>query len=127
MADTGSISVFNIMRRSSQSRQYLLTVPYITVYQDSSPYPYHFEGGFIDLSNMIGGDVVNIRISKVITSGGLPITHDLQTYNGVPPAGHSLIFINPIPDIYGILIEMAQPAGAFKTFLTEFFYMKITG
>lgn len=99
-------------KRSSQSGTYAMTAAWQTVYAESCTQPYLFAGGHIDLTNMAAGDIINVRIQKVIAPGGAWVSHDQMAYNGAQPAIHPAIDIASVPDVYGVRIQMQQTAVA---------------
>lgn len=82
-----------------------------TMYSESSTQAYLFCGAVIDLSNMIAGDDIDIRVRKQITAGTWTV-HSLVNYLNAQPANHPSIFIAPIPDINGVEISARQNVGA---------------
>jgi hypothetical protein len=100
------------LKRSSQSGSVTLTGSYATIYQDSNTSPWLFAGATIDLTNMAAGDTVWVRISSIIKSGGNFIVKQEDSYSGVQPSGQKSIDIGPFANVYGVLIEAYQSAGA---------------
>jgi hypothetical protein len=115
------------LKRSPHSGTKTMSVAWQVLYIESSPMAYIFSGAEIDLSNMIAGDVIDIRIRKQVVSGGAFVNHDQQTYIGARPATHPSIHISAIPDVYGVEIAMQQTAGALKNIDCEFFDAKRIG
>ena len=115
------------LKRSAQSGSKAMAVGWTVVYTESSVMAYIFAGAEIDLSGMIAGDVVDIRVRKVLISGGNLINHDQKHYTDAQPVGHPSIHINPIPDIYGVEIAMRQVLGTLLTIDCEFFDAKRLG
>lgn len=101
--------------RSAQSGAKAMTAVYTAVYSESSVMAYIFAGAVIDLSTMQVGDVIDIQILKTLVPAGVPVVHDTMNYAGAMPAGHQTAFITPIPDVYGITINMRQTAGVLRT------------
>lgn len=116
-------------RRSAQSGLKAMTAAYAVVYTEStvSAMAYIFMGAEIDLSTIAAGDIINIRVRKVVVSGGAWINHDEWEYTGVQPTGHIAKHIGPIPDAYGIEISMRQTAGVLRTIPCEFYDAKRLG
>ncbi len=108
------------LKRSTQSGTKLMTAVWQVVYQESSTLAYIFGGATIDLSNMIAGNSLDIRIRKKLTSIGAFVPLDQVNYLGAMPAGHQIAQISGIFDVYGVEIAMQQTLGAFITVDCEF-------
>jgi hypothetical protein len=106
-----------------------MTVAWSVVYSDlsSSNIAYLFGGAKINLSTMQAGDHIDIRIRKIVLSGGAWVNHDQLPYDNVQPADHPSVSIAAIPDVYGIEIAMRQTAGTLRTIETEFYAAKVLG
>lgn len=117
------------LKRSTQSGSKAMAATYTTVYTEStiSGIAYIFAGAEFDLSTVAAGDIIDVRIRKVVVSGGGWVNHDLKQYTGAQPAGHPSKHINPIPDVYGVEIAMRQTAGTLRTIDCEFFDAKRLG
>lgn len=118
------------LKRSAQSGNKAMAAAYSVVYTENtatSVLAYIFAGAVIDLSTMQAGDVIDIRIRKVIVSGGAWVNHDEVQYSGAPPTGHPSLNIAPIPDVYGVEVSMRQTAGVLRTIPTEFYDAKRLG
>jgi len=115
------------LRRSSQSGTKAMTAAYVAEYSESATMAYIFSGAEIDLSNMAAGDIIDIRVRKIVVPGGAWVNHDHVNYAGAMPAGHVTAHINPIPDIYGVEISMQQTAGVLRNIDCEFFDAKRIG
>ncbi len=115
--------------RSAQSGAKAMTAAYAVVFTEStiSGIAYIFAGAEFDLSNMAAGDVVDIRVRKVVILGGGWVNHDEWNYVGASWASHPSRHIGPIPDVFGVEISMRQTAGPLRTFNTEFFAAKRLG
>lgn len=109
------------LKRSAQSAAMAMAADWTVVYTESSIMAYIFAGAEIDLSTMAAGDVIDIRVRKVLVSGGAWVNHDLVNYIGAMPVGHVTAHINPIPDVFGIDISMRQTGGVLRTIPCEFF------
>ena len=109
------------LKRSAQSAANAMSVAYTVVYTESSVMAYIFAGAEIDLSTMAAGDVLDIRVRKVLVSGGDWVNHDEKQYNDAQPTGHPSIHISPIPDVFGVEIAMRQTVGVLRTIPCEFF------
>jgi hypothetical protein len=129
MAGATSVPPLLSLRRSGQSGTKAMTVAWSVVYSDlsSSNIAYLFGGARINLSTMQAGDHIDIRVRKVVLSGGAWVNHDEPGYDNVQPADHPSIAIGAIPDVYGIEIAMRQTAGALRTIETEFYAAKVLG
>lgn len=97
------------------------------VYSESSIMAYLFGGAEIDLSTMLAGDTIDVRVRKVVISGGGWVNHDQKQYSGAQPTGHPSMRIGPIPDIYGVEVAMRQTAGVLRSIPCEFFDAKRLG
>jgi hypothetical protein len=129
MAGATSVPPLLSMRRSGQSGTKVMTAAWTVVYADQSPstMAYLFSGASINLSGMQAGDHIDIRVRKVVVSGGAWVNHDQVGYDDAQPSDHPSAAIAGIPDVYGIEIAMRQTAGALRSIETEFFAAKILG
>lgn len=127
MATGSSMPPMLSLRKSVQSGVFTLTAAWQVLYTESSTQPYLFVGSEIDLTNMQALDVVDIRVRKRLTLAGAWINHDQVQYIGVQPAGHPLVHIASLPDIYGIEISAIQTVGAFRQITCEMFDAKRLG
>ena len=111
------------IRRSSQSGLYTMTAAWQTIYQNAQLYAWMFAAGEIDLTNMVAGDDIEIRIGKRNVRAGAYIYKDTVLYEDQPATGFEKITIGPIMDTFGVIIEMRQPtvAVALTTCYCEFF------
>lgn len=107
-------------RRSTQSGNYIMTAAWQVIYTSSSSYVYKFCQGTIDLTNMIAGDSINIRLSKMLLPLGNFIVFDQVNYAGVQPVGAKAVIIDQVYDVYGFRIEAQQNLGVFETLYCEF-------
>lgn len=119
MAHGGGVAPILRLKRSLQSGVKTMTAAYVAVYTNSSSYAYLFAGAEIDLTNMIAGDVIDVRVRKRIVSGGAFIPHDTKTYTGAQPTVRKAVKINPIIDVYGVEIGMRQTAGVLRNITIE--------
>lgn len=118
------------LARSAQSGSKAMTVAYAVVYTESSisAMAYIFAGAEFDLSSMQAGDIIDVRVRKQVTATGGWVNHDEKSYSGAQPTGHPSKHISPIPDVYGVSIEMRQTAGAaLRTVPCEFYDAKRLG
>lgn len=120
MAIAGSASPMLRIRRSTQSGSKTMTAAYVAVYTESSTQPFIFGGAVIDLSTMIAGDIINIRVRKRLASGAAWVIVDEVTYTGAQPTGHPSVYIQGLANFYGVEISMRQTAGALRTVTGEF-------
>lgn len=111
------------IRRSAQSGTYTMTAAWQTVYANSQLYAWMFAAGEIDLTNMVAGDDVQIRIGKRNIQNGAYIYKDSLLFEDQPATNFEKITIGPIMDTFGVIIEMRQPtvAVALTTCYCEFF------
>ena len=98
-----------------------MTVAWQTVYSNTQAFAWMFGSAKIDLSNMVLGDTINIRVSSRNVAGGAYIVQDLFDYDDAQPVNKQKITIGSILDTFGVLIEMQQTAGALITCNCEFF------
>ena len=129
MAGATSVPPVLALRRSGQSGTKAMTLAWTAIFSDlsSSTLAYLFGGARINLSTMQAGDVVDIRVRKVVISGGAWVLHDTLSYEDVQPVNHPIVAIGPIPDIYGVELSMRQTAGALITVEAEFYVAKVLG
>jgi len=109
------------IRRSAQSGNYTMTAAWQSIYSNSQNYAWFFAAGEIDLSNMVAGDDVAIRISKRNIASGAYILKDYILFEDAQPTNQQKITIGPIMDTFGVLVEMQQTVGALITCYCEFF------
>lgn len=107
-------------RRSVQSGNKVMTAAWASVYASNSNYAYMFSQGSVDLTNMVAGDIVDVRVRRQLDPAGNLIEQDEKQFSGVQPADRKQFKIGAMFDVYGISIDMRQPAGALKTFYCEF-------
>ncbi len=115
------------LKRSAQSGTKTMAAAYVAVYSDSSSMAYYFAGANINLSGMLAGDVVNIRVRTMIVRAGVLTPFDLVSYSNAQPVGHQVAHIAALPDVYGVEIAMQQTAGVLLNIETEFFDAKRLG
>lgn len=129
MAGATSVPPILSLRRSGQSGTKGLTVAWSVIYSDlsSSTIAYLFGGARINLSNMLAGDHIDIRVRKIVLSGGDWVLHDQMSYDDVQPTNHPTVAIGPIPDVYGVEVSVRQTAGTLITIGTEFYVAKVLG
>ena len=129
MAFATSVPPLLSLRRSGQSGTKALTAAWQVIYTElsSANIAYLFGGARINLSTMLAGDHIDIRVRKRGISGGSWVNHDQLGYDDAQPANHPSVAISAIPDVYGIEISMRQTAGALTTVETEFYAAKILG
>jgi len=100
------------LHRSPQSGNFTMTLPWLTVFTQSQNYAWIFGSGKIDLSNMVVGDVIEIRVSSRNVQAGAYIIQDLFDYVGAQPVNKQKVSIGSVVDTFGVIIEMRQTAGA---------------
>lgn len=129
MAGATSVPPVLSLRRSGQSGTKAMTIAWTVIYSDlsSSNIAYLFGGARINLSTMLAGDAIDIRVRKVVLPGGAWVLHDQMSYEDVQPTNHPSVAIGAIPDVYGVEISMRQTAGALITVETEFYAAKVLG
>ena len=115
------------LNRSSQSRANTLLAAYAVVFLDQATYAWFFSGATIDLTAMQAGDTINIQLSTQNSAGGGFIVRDIMTYTDAQPAAHKEITIGPIPNTFGVMIQMAQPAGPSRSIPCDFYVAKRLG
>ena len=119
-------------RRSAQSGSFVMTAAWQVVYTENtsaSLLAYLFMGSEINLSPMVLGDTIDIRVRKIVVPLGAWVIHDQKDYNDVQPVTHPSRHIGPIPDVYGVDIAMRQTAVgvALQTIECEFYDAKRLG
>jgi len=129
MAGGTSVPPLLSMRRSGQSGTKAMAVAWTVVFSDlsSTNIAYLFSGSRINLSTMLAGDHIDIRIRKIVLSGGSLVLHDQLGYDDAQPANHPSVNIGSIPDVFGIEIAMRQTLGTLLTIETEFYVSKVLG
>ena len=129
MAGATSVPPVLSLRRSGQSGTKAMTIAWTVIYSDlsSSNIAYLFGGARINLSTMLAGDHIDIRVRKIVLSAGAWVLHDQLEYEDAQPANHPSVAIGAIPDVYGMEISMRQTAGALITVETEFYVAKVLG
>jgi len=93
----------------------------------STTIAYLFSGSRINLSTMQAGDHIDIRIRKIVLSGGAWVLHDQLGYDNAQPANHPSVNIGAIPDVYGVEIAARQVSGVLRTIEMEFYVSKVLG
>jgi hypothetical protein len=124
MAGGGAMPVTLAVGRSSQSGLYTLTAAFQAVYSDADSFPFVFYGGTVDLTNEVDGDVISIRIRKMIAAAGAWITVSQLPYIGLRPVGNKGVPIPAMASVYGLEVSMIQTLGAFKVVTVEWFPAK---
>jgi hypothetical protein len=129
MAGATSVPPVLALRRSGQSGAKAMAAIWTVVYSDlsSTNIAYLFGGARINLSTMVAGDHIDIRVRKIVVSGGAWVLHDQFSYDDAQPANHPSVAIGAIPDVYGVEISMQQPVGALLTIECEFYAAKVLG
>lgn len=129
MAFATSVPPLLALRRSAQSGSKAMAAAWQVVYTDlsSANIAYLFGGAKINLSTMLAGDHIDIRVQKVVLSGAGWVNHDEIGYDDAQPVDHPSVSISAIPDVYGVEIAMRQTAGVLRLIECEFFAAKILG
>jgi hypothetical protein len=127
MARASSTTPILRLVRSSQSGLKAMAAAWTTVFTDSSTGAWLFQGGIIDLSPMQAGDIISIRVSTQLASGsGYNIEHTMM-YADAQPAAHVQVKLPPIPNTYGVMVEMIQSAGVLRNIQCDFYAAKRVG
>lgn len=100
------------LHRSPQSGDYGMTAAWQTVFAQNQNYAWIFASSKIDLSNMVLGDSIEIRVQTRNTLGGAYAVHDLFDYDDAQPTNKQKITIGTIVDTFGVIVEMRQTAVA---------------
>jgi hypothetical protein len=129
VAGATSVPPLLSLRRSGQSGTKAMAAAWTVVYTDlsSSTIAYLFGGARINLSTMQAGDHIDIRVRKIVLSGGSWVNHDQLGYDDAQPTNHPSVAIAAIPDVYGVEIAARQVAGTLRTIETEFYVAKVLG
>ena len=109
------------VKRSSQCGNYTMTVAWQTVFAQNHLYAWMFASGKVNLSNMILGDHIEIRVSTRDTLAGGFIVQDLFDYDDAQPTNKQKVVIGSILDTFGVLVEMRQTVGALIQCYCEFY------
>lgn len=129
MAFATSVPPLLALRRSAQSGTKTMTAAWQVVYTElsASNIAYLFGAAKINLTPMLAGDIIDIRVRKVVVTGGDWVNHDEIAYADVQPVDHPSVSIHSMPDVFGVEISMRQTAGALRTIECEFYAAKILG
>lgn len=130
MAIVSSMPPALSLTRSSQSGAKAMAATWQVLYTEntvSSLIPYLFGSAEIDLSAMLAGDTIDIRIRKILTSGGGFILHDQLQYIGAQPLTHPSVHVGPLLNVYGVEISARQTGGVLRTVNFEAFHAKRLG
>ena len=79
-----------------------------------NPLTSKFFTGYIDLTNMASGDIVEIRVSLIVKTAGSYILYFLQTY--VNAQTNPLVYIPTLPSDVGFKLTLKQTAGTARTY-----------
>ena len=112
MATASGVPAILRVTRSTQSGQYTMTAAWQVVYSNSAPYAWLFIAADINLTPMVLGDTIDIRVRKVNVSGGAQVVQSLISYSDVQPVNHPAVRIGPLMDGYGVEVAMRQTAVA---------------
>lgn len=116
-----SVSPILRLRRSAQSGNYTMTAAWQTVYTQVQAVAWMFGSGKLDLTNMLAGDHIDVRVSTRQVAAGGWVLEDQFDYDGVQPTAKPKVVVGSILDTFGVLIEMRQTAGALIIVYCEFF------
>lgn len=85
----------------------------------------HFLEGYIDLSNLVEGEPVDIIFSMLIESGGTYKEYAKETYDGAPD--QPLLYVVTRPAVYGIKVEghMESAPAADRTLPYQFLVRRV--
>lgn len=112
MATLSGVPAILRVTRSTQSGAYAMTAAWQVVYSNSSPYAWLFAAAEINLTPMAAGDTIDIRVRKIIVSGGAQVVHHGISYSGVQPVNHPSVHVGPLLSVYGVEVAMRQTAVA---------------
>ena len=80
----------------------------------TTPVGNKFYMAYVDLTNIIAGDTVEIRVSLIIKTAGSHILYYLGTYSGVQT--NPLVFVPTLPSDISWKITLKQTVGTARTF-----------
>ncbi len=112
MATAFPVSAALRVRRSAQSAVFTMTAAWQQVYANAMGYAWMFVSAEIDLSNMVAGDDIEVRVSTRNVAAGAYIVKDQLLFEDQQPTQLQKMTIGPILDTFGVLIEMRQTAVA---------------
>jgi len=119
-ASAFAVSPILRLKRSPQSGNKVMTAAWQTVYSQSLLYAWMFGSGRLDLTNMVAGDHIDVRVSSRQILNGAYVIEDLMDYDDAQPVNKPKVTIGSFIDTFGVLIEMRQTAGVLKTLYCEF-------
>jgi hypothetical protein len=73
-----------------------------------------FYMAYIDLTNMVAGDTVEIRVSLIIKTAGSHILYYLGTYSG--PQINPLVYVPTLPSDISWKLTLKQTLGTSRTY-----------
>lgn len=73
-----------------------------------------FYTAYVDLTNMVAGDTVEIRVSVIVKAAGSHILYYLGTYNGAQ--SNPLVYIASLPSDVSWKLTLKQTAGTGRNF-----------
>lgn len=120
MATAHTVPAILRVSRSQQSAIYAMTAAWQVVYSNSAPYAWLFASAEINLTPMILGDTIDIRVRKISVSGGAEVVHHLISYNDVQPVNHPSVHVGPLLNVFGVEVAMRQTAGVLANIQCEF-------
>ena len=75
--------------------------------------------GYVDLSNLVAGDIVEVRMYIRLKEGGPWVTYHEESYSG--PLTPPIVHIAKRPESHGLKVTTTQTAGVPKSIDYEFF------
>ena len=101
------------------------TYPLTKTFAVSELGEYHYLEGYIDLSNLVAGEPLDIIYSMVIQSGGSYKQYAKETYDGAPE--QPLLYVVTRPAVYGIKVEghMESAPAADRSLPYQFFVKRV--
>ena len=70
--------------------------------------------GYIDLTNMVAGDTVEIRVYLIVKASGAYIQYYVATYSDAQT--NDLVYIPALPSDIGYKLTLKQTAGTARTY-----------
>ena len=75
--------------------------------------------GYVDLSNLVAGDIVELKMFIKLKVGGNWVTYHQESYAG--PLTPPIVFVSKRPENHGMKVTVTQTAGVPKSIDYEFF------
>lgn len=73
-----------------------------------------FYSAYVDLTNMVSGDTVEIRVSVIVKTAGSHILYFMESYSGAQT--NPLIYIPSLPSDISWKLTLKQVSGTSRTF-----------